>query len=420
LGGYKRKTPLEIANAVKALRRYSLVNARSADIVVHRLLQECICSNAEEKEDQKLETTAMGVIHRLFQNEAFNYHRSELAPALLPHVRVVTRPERLATSTNGVHLLTMLARFLDEHGSYSEAASILEEAERRCDRGKVERFIALTVRTKLAAVYRVMHRPEDAHAAIGRASEIAEKLFPLISDEDFVVMTEFLNTAAVLATEGRDPELAVSLLRRALGILEDREFMLGIVALTHANLGSALGKLGRHEEAIEQLKLAIARDRLSFDHSHPIVAQRLAALGTAYRDAGRLSEARGAFHEALQIHVAAHGEKHPVTLLRLANVAQVDLMLKNAQAAFESYDQALATALTVGLRTVDMAALRNGRAMALELLGRFDEALAEIDIAITLARTVDDQHRWVYEENRAHVLEAARLKGVHVKANRRQ
>ena len=54
--------------------------------------------------------------------------------------------------------------------------------------------------------------------------------------------------------------------------------------------------------------------------------ERLGALGAAYRDAGRLSEARGAFYEAWQIHVTAHGEKHPITLLRLANLAQVDLM----------------------------------------------------------------------------------------------
>lgn len=403
--GYHRSDRAEIAVAIGALRRYSLVNARSRDVLLHRLLRDVVLANLGPRDIEHLQTAAVGVVSSLFQRQAVVFHESDLATALLPHIQEVSRPQSVAGTTEVVHLLSLLARYLDERGSFEEAATVLIDAERRCQKWHPEPFIHLTVLTKLAAVYRVLFRIDDAFAALGRAWPIADQL-RLSSMEERLVMVEFLNQNAVLATDSSDGKhFALGLLERALAIIDEGGLPPDIAALTQANYGSALAACGQVDEGVAHLRYAIELDRETFGDTHPVLALRWGALGAAYRNANRLIEARRAFYEDVRIQEATHGSKHPMTVLAKAKLGMVALMLPDAKYAFELFDDALHAALQIAGFPHHMISIRQGRAMALELLDRVEEALAEIDFAIALAREAGDAFSLpILEDNRKHIL----------------
>src|SRR6185295_11675331 len=97
-GGHKANADLETADAISALRRYSLLNAHAADVTVHRLLQDVVRENIAADKRLYFEDLALAVVTDLFQRDRHHYHDSQLADRLLSHSVTVTMPPWLAST----------------------------------------------------------------------------------------------------------------------------------------------------------------------------------------------------------------------------------------------------------------------------------------------------------------------------------
>ena len=165
----------------------------------------------------------------------------------------------------------------------------------------------------------------------------------------------------ILTTQtGRDHE-AVQLFQKVLAARSDPD--------VHVNLGQALKRLGRLEEAVDSYRQA-----LCLEPNHPAVHYNL---GNALRDLDRFDEAAGSYQRALSMEpgfVQAH-----------CNLGSV---LKSAGAleeAMESYHRALAI-------EPDLAECHYNVGLALNDLGRLDEAIAAYGRALAINPDHPDAH----------------------------
>jgi tetratricopeptide (TPR) repeat protein len=152
--------------------------------------------------------------------------------------------------------------------------------------------------------------------------------------------------AGLVLAESGDPEAGLERLERAIagGVPE--------ASVTRANL---LRRLGRGEGALAELRL-LARER-------PADAYARRSLAVALAEGGFLDEARGAYEIALELD--------PTDPQIWSGLGNVLLGLDQTIAALEHYDQALK------LDSVYVDA-RYNRALALDSLGRSDEARGEL------------------------------------------
>lgn len=205
-----------------------------------------------------------------------------------------------------------------------------------------------------------------------------------------------LNAAAVLALQLGDPERAAGLLERSLSARPDQ-------AEAWVNLGTALVRLGRLEDALMSFDQAAARMP-----GHPAI---LLGRGNVLRGLHRLDEALASFDEAI---AGSHG--YAEAWLNRGNILRD---MKRFEAAAESYRRAVdlrpdlaITHLNLGnaLRDLDvplealasyeraLAADPNSadalinRGIVLADLRRFDEALACFEQVVARLENADTAH----------------------------
>ena len=127
-----------------------------------------------------------------------------------------------------------------------------------------------------------------------------ESIFPIYQenlDENDERFASLYNNLSLLYQEMGDFESAVACLRQALEIVSQGNDIIK-VAITHSNLGASLLQLGKTEQAIKHLEIALAifnhSDEKDFHYNAAV-----AAMGQAYVALGKLEEARECFVEAL-------------------------------------------------------------------------------------------------------------------------
>ncbi|KAL5503810.1 CUT9 [Sanghuangporus vaninii] len=121
------------------------------------------------------------------------------------------------------------------------------------------------------------------------------------------------NERGVMAFNRGNYESAVSLFQKALEISDVSQGSHSTWATTYVNLGSALGKLGRYQEACESYRKVLDMD--------PRHTTALAFMGKTYMLMGRLEDAIQKFHESLSVDPV---NGHVVELLNLALEASLD------------------------------------------------------------------------------------------------
>ncbi len=189
--------------------------------------------------------------------------------------------------------------------------------------------------------------------------------------------------ASMLRTQGRLEE-SESLFREAISGLDqsrgDEHPFLGIVLNNYGNL---LLELGKPQDAEATQRRALDIHRKTHGDLHPRVALAWNSLGTALRAQNRGPEALSSFQSALSALPATH-RNWRANLLRNLAIAQLDTGdCENLLMTVAQFEQA---ARSHSQRAVAMRL----RAECLLRLGRASEALATVDAALAIFRTLPD------------------------------
>jgi len=147
------------------------------------------------------------------------------------------------------------------------------------------------------------------------------------------------------------------------------------VAAAHSNLGTALTRLDRLEEALEHH----ARARASWEHSlgpsHPKVAISVHNRAYVFEQMERLDEAAAEYERAVELRRKSQGPRHPSVALSLNNLGNVRRKQKRGLDALVLHQEALALwHEAYGPEHRRVAEALSGIAEALHVQHRLEEA----------------------------------------------
>jgi Tfp pilus assembly protein PilF len=291
--------PLTFDDAVKPLRRYSLIEAANDMLSVHRLVQAIVRDRLTEETRKQWAEAAVRLIADIFPSDSDDVRTWHECERLLPHARTVAdHAEELAVAPDATgYLLNQIGLYLKERAQFSEAKRLYE-----------------------------------------RAVVIGEKALPP-NDAD---LPGRLNNLAMVLAEIGDLNGAYDYFKR---VLTGSEVVLGandprIITILN-NLGGILTEMGKPEEASRYHERALRTAETAFGPDHPKVATYLNNLGGVRMDLGDPSKAREFFQRALKIDEATYGPDHPNVAIRLNNLGMVLLDSGDLSGAKAHYERAL-------------------------------------------------------------------------------
>jgi tetratricopeptide (TPR) repeat protein len=271
--------PLALADAVAALRRFSLVRVVADGLYVHRLLQTVVRAGLDAKTQRTWAATAVRMLDASFPSAEEVTHWPE-CERLLPHaLAVVDHGQRLEEEPEAwLRLQAESAHYLWQRGQYRQAMTLQEEA--------------------LASCRRVLG--DDHPNTMNAMNNLALGLRALGD----------LDGARELF------EQALASCRRVLG--DDHPDTLNAMnnlALTRRELGDLDGARELHEQALARFP------RVLKDHPNTlIVMNNLAAIRWALGD---LQGARELYEQALAGRRRVLGDAHPDTVASMNALAKV-------------------------------------------------------------------------------------------------
>ena len=149
------------------------------------------------------------------------------------------------------------------------------------------------------------------------------------------------------------------------------------------NMGRALAVQGRHTEALELYREALAIAREALGQAHATVAVITNNIAGVYESLGIYPKALELYHEALAISRQALGPDHPAVAIRLNNIGLVLITLRQHKRALSHFRRALAIDLARSRQDQPTIARRyNNLAIACHRLGNHEEALEYLDKAL--------------------------------------
>jgi serine/threonine-protein kinase len=146
-------------------------------------------------------------------------------------------------------------------------------------------------------------------------------------------------------------------------------------AAVRHTVGYTFARLGRFDEAEEQLRLALDLRRRTHGGEHAEIAETLNALGEVRYDRGDFGGAERLYDEALAMRTRVHGGDHPETAASLDNLGNVYQERGEIEAAEKAYRQALEMRrATLRPDHTDIASSLNNVATVLHDKKEFDAA----------------------------------------------
>jgi tetratricopeptide (TPR) repeat protein len=291
---------LALADAVAALRRYSLVRAVADGLYVHRLLQAVVRAALDAEAERAWAATALRLLHVGFpgSDKVADWAECE---RLLPHVLAAAdHGQRLAVeSRTWPWLLTQSARYAWQRGQYPQAVTLLEQA--------------------LAGRRRVLG---DDHP------------------DTLESMNNLATTRRSLGDLQGVPELLEQVLdasRRLLGPEHpDTLESMNKLGETRHDLGELDGARELHEQALAGRRRALGDD-------HPATLESMNNLAETRHDLGDLNGARELHEQALAGCRRVLGDDHPDTLISMNNLAMTRYALGDLDGAHKLLEQAVAS-----------------------------------------------------------------------------
>jgi hypothetical protein len=273
--------PLALADAVAALRRYSLVRVVADGLFVHRLLQTVVRSALGVEAERAWAASAIRLLHASFPRNSDEKSTWPECERLLFHVIAVTdHGKRLEVEPEAwLWLLSQTARYLRSRGQHRLALTLDEQAlaGRRRTLGE-DHPDTLTSMNNLAETRRALG---DLDGARQRNQQILAGLHRMLGEDHPYVLASMSNLAA-----------------------------------TMRDLGDLDGARQLHEQILAGYRQALGDD-------HPDTLRSMNNLAETRRALGDLEGARQLHEQALAGYRRVLGEDHPDTLRSMNNLTAI-------------------------------------------------------------------------------------------------
>jgi len=325
---------LAFNRAVKALRRYSLVESDDKALSIHRLVQAVTRDRMGEEEQKKCVEIAVMLIDDAYPNGHLdNLKFWPSCSFLLSHALVATGyAERFGITLSSTgRLLNDVGLCLKKRGEFVEAKAVMQRVLKISEQiyGPDHPDVAKIV-NNLGLVLRDLGKFPKAKTCFERALKIDG-----------------------LANDPNHPSLATDL----------------------NNLGLVLRDLGKFQEAKTCFERALIIDRHAYGPDHLNVARDVNSLGMVLRDLGKFQEAEKCFRKILKIYRRVYGPDHTEVATVINNLAAILKDLHKFQKSRELFELALKIDENVyGSDHPSVARDVNNLGSLLRELGKFNEA----------------------------------------------
>ncbi len=366
---------LTFDDAIMALRNYSLIEAQSETLALHRLVQAVTREKLSVEEKKRWAEAALLTIDRAWPSGTFDIRAWPDCARLLPHAYAVD--EHCArfgiASEDLAALLNRMGFYLYGRANYSEAEPLFcrSLAIREQQLGPLHPDVAQSL-NNLAELLRAQGKYDEADPLSRRSLAIREQQ---LGPEHPDVALSLNNLAELLRTQGKYIE-AEPLYRRSLAI---REQQLGPehpdVATSLNNLAALLESQGKYSEADPLYRRSLAIWEKQLGPEHPDVATSLNNLAGLLKSQGKYSEADPFYRRSLAIREQQLGPEHPDVAQSLNNLAA----LLESQGKYSEAEPLSRRSLAIreqqlGPEHPHVATSLNNLAGLLESQGKYSEA----------------------------------------------
>jgi tetratricopeptide (TPR) repeat protein len=334
--------PLALADAVAALRRYSLIRVVADGLYIHRLLQTVIRTGLGVDDERVWVATAVRLMRLGFPSDSDSVAAWPECQRLLPHVLAVADHGRRLDlePAASLWLLQQAAVYLRSRGQYRQARTLYEQtlAGRQQLLGD-DHPDTLQSMHNLADIHRNLGDLQGAHQLFEQT--LAARRRVLGDDHPDTLMS--MNYLAVarralgnLPGAQRLHEQTLAARQRVLGDDHpDTLTSMNHLAEIRRNLGDLKGALELHKRTLA------ARQRVLGD-DHPHTLWSMNDLAETHRHLGDLQGALQLFEQTLAARQRVLGDDHPHTLWSMNGLAETHRALGDLQGAYELHEQTLA------------------------------------------------------------------------------
>ena len=332
---------LAINQAIKVLRRYSLIDASGELLSVHRLVQAVVRDRLSEEDEKRWAETAVTLLREAFPFKSGEVQTWLLCSRLLPHVLAAAAhaEAREVASEKTSQILNQTGLYLHGRAEFADAKTHYERALTLAEKvyGQDHPIVA-TIVNNLGLVLRDMGDLQGAKQHLKRALKIDENTY---GPDQSNVAIRVNNLGGVLHDQG-DLQGAKQHFERALKIDEN---IYGPyqsnVARDVNNLGVVLIALGDLQGAKQHFERALKIDENTYGPDHPNVGIDVNNLGLVLQDLGDLQGAKQHFERALKIDEITYGPDHPNVATIVNNLGSVLRDLGDLQGAKQHFERAL-------------------------------------------------------------------------------
>lgn len=274
--------PLALADAVAALRRYSLIRVVADGLYVHRLLQTVVRTGLDDGAKRAWAATAVRLLSASWPSQSDSVAAWPDCQRLLPHVLAVgdhSHDLEVASAAGWLWVLHQAAVYLWSRGQNRQARPLQEHA--------------------LAGLRRVLgdDHPDTLHS---------------------------LNDLAAIRRDLGDLEDARELFEQALAA---RRRVLGDdhhdTLWSMHGLGMTLQAVGELQAARQLHEHVLTARRQVLGDDHPTTLTSMSNLAETYRALGDLQHARALHQKTLTARRRVLGDDHPDTVTSVSNLAAV-------------------------------------------------------------------------------------------------
>ncbi len=339
---------------------------------------------ADETRRQEIEQARDAISESTAMNEAGDLdgaHARAKAALVLAH--------QTGFSPVEVEALNAWSSAQEGQGDYAAAAETSEAAFHLAHSSHHD---VEALRAAVQLVYVVGYRLQQHEVAQGWLRH-AEALLARVEDRG--LEARLINNEATLAYSAGDYDAAARGFERTAQLRESQQ---GAehpdVAAAHSNLGLALTRLERLEEALEHHARARASWEASLGHSHPMVAISVHNRALVFEQMERLDEAAAEYERAIELRIRSQGAEHPSVALSLNNLGHVRRKQGEALDSLELHHKALALwHAAYGPEHRRVAEALSGISEALHTQRRLEEAHHFADRCLsTLEAAVGTEH----------------------------
>jgi tetratricopeptide (TPR) repeat protein len=156
-----------------------------------------------------------------------------------------------------------------------------------------------------------------------------------------------------------------------------------------SKIGTALAKLGKHDDAMEKFKEALEIRMKVFGKEHADVAMCYGNMGNVLQKQGKYDDAMEKYEAALQIMKKVFGEEHADVASCYNNMGNVLREQGKHEEAMEKYEAALLTYKKMfGEEHADVAMCYNNMGAVLQTQGKHEAAMEKYEAALQILKNV--------------------------------